>query len=104
MPGERQYATNAERQAAYRARHRERELPRQELLAGLKQRANPAYSNAVEIAMIYAALGENSHAMTWLLRGYDERFNPGVLLRPGFDSLRADAQFRELVRRVGLAK
>jgi hypothetical protein len=35
MPGERQYATNAERQAAYRARHRERELPRQELLAGL---------------------------------------------------------------------
>jgi len=76
----------------------------QELLAGLKQRAKPAYSSAVEIAMIYAALGENSHAMTWLLRGFDERFNPGVLLRPGFDSLRADAEFRELVHRVGLAE
>jgi TolB-like protein/DNA-binding winged helix-turn-helix (wHTH) protein/Tfp pilus assembly protein PilF len=74
----------------------------QQLLTGLKQRSNPAHSNAAEIAMVYAALGENAQAMAWLERGYDERFNPGVLLRPGFNSLRADPRFRDLVHRVGL--
>jgi predicted Zn-dependent protease len=75
-----------------------------QLLAGLKTRSNPAYSNAAEIAMIYAALGENAQAMAWLERGYRERFNPGVLLRPGFDSLRADPRFRDMVQRVGLTR
>jgi TolB-like protein/DNA-binding winged helix-turn-helix (wHTH) protein/Flp pilus assembly protein TadD len=76
----------------------------EQLLTGMKKRSNPAYSNAAEIAMIYAALGENTQAMAWLERGYDERFNPGVLLRPGFDALRADPRFRNLVHRVGLTE
>jgi hypothetical protein len=74
----------------------------EQLLAGLKQRSNSAYSNAAEIAMVYAALGEKTQAMAWLERGYSERFNPGVLLRPGFDSLRRDPRFRDMERRVGL--
>lgn len=40
--------------------------------------------------------------MGWLEKGYEERFNPGVLLRPGFDSLRSDPQFQNLERRIGL--
>jgi TolB-like protein/Tfp pilus assembly protein PilF len=76
----------------------------QQLMTGLKQRSNHAYSNAAEIAMVHAALGENTQAMTWLERGYDERFNPGVLLRPGFDPLRGDPRFRDLVHRVGLTQ
>jgi TolB-like protein/DNA-binding winged helix-turn-helix (wHTH) protein/Flp pilus assembly protein TadD len=76
----------------------------EQLLTGLKTRSNPAYSNAAEIAMVYAALGEKAQAMNWLERGYDERFNPGVLLRPGFESLRADSRFQDLVRRVGLPR
>ena len=76
----------------------------QQLLTALKQRANPAYSNATEIAMVYAALGEKAQAMAWLERGYDERFNPGVLLRPGFDLLRADPGFQAMVHRVGLTE
>jgi TolB-like protein/DNA-binding winged helix-turn-helix (wHTH) protein/Tfp pilus assembly protein PilF len=75
-----------------------------QLLTGLKKRSSPAYSNAAEIAMIYAALGEKAQAMAWLDRGYSERFNPGVLMRPGFDSLRADPGFRDLVNRVGLPR
>ena len=75
-----------------------------QLLTGLKTRSNPAYSNAAEIAMIYAALGEKTQAMAWLERGYGERFNPGVLLRPGFDSLRTDPGFRDMVNRVGLTQ
>ena len=75
-----------------------------QLLTDLKKRLNPAYSNAAEIAMVYAALGEKAQAMVWLERGYNERFNPGVLLRPGFDSLRADPRFRDIVNRVGLTQ
>jgi TolB-like protein/DNA-binding winged helix-turn-helix (wHTH) protein/Flp pilus assembly protein TadD len=72
------------------------------LLSDLKKRSNPGYSHASEIAVIYAALGDKDQAMTWLEKGYEERFNPGVLLRPGFDPLRSDPRFQELVRRIGL--
>jgi TolB-like protein/DNA-binding winged helix-turn-helix (wHTH) protein/Tfp pilus assembly protein PilF len=72
------------------------------LLSDLKKRANPGYSNASEIAMIYACLGETDQAMSWLEKGYDERFNPSVLLRPGFDTLRSDLRFQRLVQRIGL--
>ena len=73
------------------------------LLSDLKKRSNSGYSNASEIAMIYASLGDTNQAMNWLEKGYEERFNPGVLLRPGFDPLRSDARFQTLVHRIGLA-
>jgi TolB-like protein/DNA-binding winged helix-turn-helix (wHTH) protein/Flp pilus assembly protein TadD len=72
------------------------------LLSGLKKRSNATYSHGSEIAVIYAALGDTDQAMNWLEKGFEERFNPGVLLRPGFDPLRSDPRFRELVRRIGL--
>jgi TolB-like protein/DNA-binding winged helix-turn-helix (wHTH) protein/Flp pilus assembly protein TadD len=86
----RAYATGGKRDEALR------------LLSDLKKRSNPGYSYASEIATVYAALGDNGQAMTWLEKGYEERFNPGVLLRPGFDPLRSDARFQDLVRRIGL--
>ncbi|MFY9528678.1 MAG: tetratricopeptide repeat protein [Candidatus Acidiferrales bacterium] len=73
-----------------------------QLLNDLKKHSNPGYSNAPEIAAIYAALGDRDQAMTWLGKGYEERFNPGVLLRPAFDPLRTDPRFQDLVRRIGL--
>jgi TolB-like protein/Flp pilus assembly protein TadD len=72
------------------------------LLSDLKRRSNPGYSNAAEIAMIYASLGDTDQAMNWLEKGYEERFNPGVLLRPGFDPVRSDSRFQNLVHRIGL--
>ena len=74
------------------------------LLGDLKKRSNPTHSYAPEIAVIYVALGDSHQAMNWLDKGYDERFNPGVLLRPGFDPLRSDPRFRDLLRRVGLPR
>lgn len=52
--------------------------------------------------MVYAALGDKDEAMRWLEKGYEERFNPGVLLRPGVDPLRSDPQFQDHVLRIGL--
>jgi TolB-like protein/Tfp pilus assembly protein PilF len=72
------------------------------LLDDLKKRSNPSSSHASEIAAIYVALGDPDQAMDWLDKGYDERFNPSVLLRPGFDPLRSYPRFQDLLRRVGL--
>jgi TolB-like protein/DNA-binding winged helix-turn-helix (wHTH) protein/Tfp pilus assembly protein PilF len=72
------------------------------LLNTLKKHSTTGYSNASEIAMIYASLGDTDQAMNWLEKGFEERFNPGVLLRPGFDPLRSDPRFQNLLRRIGL--
>jgi tetratricopeptide (TPR) repeat protein len=74
------------------------------VLTDLSTRARPGASNAAEVASIYAALGDRSEAMNWLDKGYEERFNPSVLLRPGFDPLRADRRFQDLERRVGISR
>jgi TolB-like protein/DNA-binding winged helix-turn-helix (wHTH) protein/Tfp pilus assembly protein PilF len=73
-----------------------------EQLNNLKKTSASGDPHSAEIAMIYAALGNNDQAMTWLEKSYEERFNPGVLLRPGFDPLRSDPRFQDLVRRIGL--
>jgi TolB-like protein/DNA-binding winged helix-turn-helix (wHTH) protein/Flp pilus assembly protein TadD len=72
------------------------------LLNGLKTSSTPGFSRASEIAAIYVSLGHKDEAMNWLEKGYAERFNPGVLIRPGFDPLRSDPRFRDLAHRIGL--
>ena len=85
---------------AYVATNRKAEAV--ELLNDLKRSSVPGSPLAAEIAMVYAALGDKDQAMTWLEKGYEERFNPGVLLRPCFDPLRSDSRFQDLVRHIGL--
>jgi TolB-like protein/DNA-binding winged helix-turn-helix (wHTH) protein/Tfp pilus assembly protein PilF len=75
-----------------------------EQLNDLKKRSASGDPHSSEIAMIYAALGDNDQAMAELDKSYKERFNPGVLLRPGFDPLRSDPRFQDLVRRIGLSQ
>lgn len=56
------------------------------------------------IATLYALSGEKEKAFAWLERAYEERdsllINLGV--NPCYDSLRSDARFGELVRRMNL--
>ena len=87
---------------AYAASNRKAEALR--LVGDLKKSSQPASSHTSEIAVIYTALGDKDQAMSWLEKGYEERFNPGVLLRPGFDPLRSDPRFQDLVRRIGLPR
>src|SRR5271156_4799411 len=74
------------------------------LLSELKSHSNGGYSDAAEVSMVYAALGDKDQAMRWLEIGYEQRFNPGVLQRPGFDPLRSDPRFQDLVRRIGFPR
>jgi hypothetical protein len=74
------------------------------LLADLKRRSTTDHPNASEIAVIYVALGDTDQAMRWLEKGHETRFNPSVLLRPGFDPLRSDPRFEDLMRRIGLSR
>jgi len=74
------------------------------LLSDLKKSSNASFTNAPQIAMIYASMGDNDQAMHWLERAYEERFNPSILLRSGFDPLRSDPRFEDLMRRIGLVR
>ena len=76
----------------------------EKLLDELKKRSTPVATYCTEIAMIYAALGDKDQAMSWLQTGFDRRFNPGVLLRPGLDPLRSDPRFQEMLRRIGFPR
>jgi TolB-like protein/DNA-binding winged helix-turn-helix (wHTH) protein/Flp pilus assembly protein TadD len=98
--GSPQCVANLARAYAVSGRREEAE----KLLSDLKERSKTGYSAASEIAMIYASLGNANEAMIWLEKGYEERFNPGVLLRPGFDPLRSDPRFQSLLQRIGLPK
>jgi hypothetical protein len=58
------------------------------------------------MAAVYAALFEADQAMTCLKKAFSER-DPRLLLlkaHPMFDSLRHDAPFIELLRKIGLQK
>jgi tetratricopeptide (TPR) repeat protein len=72
------------------------------LLSDLKKSSNASFTNAPQIAMIYASMGNNEEAMNWLEKAYEERFNPSILLRSGFDPLRSDPRFEDFLRRIGL--
>jgi TolB-like protein/DNA-binding winged helix-turn-helix (wHTH) protein/tetratricopeptide (TPR) repeat protein len=75
-----------------------------ELLSELKNRSSHGYAFSSELAVVYTALGDKMQAMAWLEKGYQDRFNPGVLLRPAFDPLRSDPRFKALVQRIGLPR
>src|SRR5205814_10146111 len=70
----------------------------------LKQSSKQRYVSSYYIALIYAALGEKNLAFEWLENAYKERSDLLIYLKvdPRLDSLRSDARFADLMRRVGL--
>jgi TolB-like protein/Tfp pilus assembly protein PilF len=61
-------------------------------------------STDANIASIYVGLDDKDQAMIWLEKAYQTRFNPSILLRPAFDSLRPNVQFHDLLRRIGIPR
>ncbi len=74
----------------------------QKLLQTLKEESKREYVPEDFIATEYAFLGDKDHAMEWLERGYQERSVGMSYMKaaPGFDLLRSDPRFKELLRRM----
>ncbi|MEO8574439.1 MAG: tetratricopeptide repeat protein [Pyrinomonadaceae bacterium] len=58
----------------------------------------------IEIAFLYAKLGEKDKAFEWLERGFRARLSAMVFLKSdsGWNDLKSDPRFVDLMRRVGL--
>jgi serine/threonine protein kinase/tetratricopeptide (TPR) repeat protein len=71
-------------------------------LEGLKSESPDKY--AVDIAELYARLNEKDNAFQWLEKAYAEHSDGLVRLREGlgFDNLRSDPRYADLLRRIGL--
>ena len=71
----------------------------------LQLRTGEAYVSPGELAMLYAALGERDQAFASLEQAYAMRDLQLQYLgvAEGFDPLRADPRFEDLLRRVGLS-
>ena len=73
-------------------------------LSILTERAKTSYVSPMNIAGIYARLGDNDRALEWMTKAYEERSNWLIWLKvePGWDGLRSDPRFTDLLNRVGL--
>ncbi|MBV9751972.1 MAG: winged helix-turn-helix domain-containing protein [Hyphomicrobiales bacterium] len=92
------FASNLAHALALSGRKDEAQCIVRELVTKQSQHS-PSHAN---IALGYIGLGDHKRAMLWLERAYQSRFNPSILKRPGFDPLRSDSRFQELLRRLGL--
>jgi TolB-like protein/tetratricopeptide (TPR) repeat protein len=70
----------------------------------LTRRRDTTYVPAAAFVSAYVGLGDHEQAFIWLERAYHERSNLMWVLKvdPMLDSLRDDARFADLLRRVGL--
>ena len=73
------------------------------LLAELKELSKRRYVASYWIAMIHVGLDEKDEAFAWLEKAYQERswFLVWIKMDPQVDSLRSDARFTHLMRRIG---
>lgn len=69
-----------------------------------KLKTTEKYVSPTELAILYAALGDQEKAFASLEKAFTERdFQLASLkVEPGYDALRDDARFADLMRRVGL--
>jgi tetratricopeptide (TPR) repeat protein len=81
------------------------ELARAEL-ARLREIAKSRYVPALDVATIYASLGDRDSAFEWLERASDDRSTNVAFLGydPSFDGLRDDERFATMVGRISARK
>jgi serine/threonine protein kinase/Tfp pilus assembly protein PilF len=76
------------------------------LLEELKTLSKQQYVSPYMIAIGYVALGDREQAFQWLEKVYEDKSYYVVWLKvdPIWDSLRTDAHFQDILRRVGLSQ
>jgi len=76
----------------------------QRLLAEMALNSKNRYYSLAHIAAVYAALGDKDEAFQWLEKAYQRKDWALVQIKVGpvFDSLRSDARFSDLLKRMNL--
>jgi TolB-like protein/DNA-binding SARP family transcriptional activator len=76
------------------------------LLHALETRAKREYYPRTWLVRVYAALGDNDRALTWLETAYDERdgWLTTANVDPSFDSLRDEPRFRAILAKIRTQK
>jgi len=74
-------------------------------LEGMTELSKHGYVSSYDIAQIYARMGEKDLTLTWLEKAYDEHESGLVSLGvdPLYSSVRSDARFRALLKRLRLS-
>jgi tetratricopeptide (TPR) repeat protein len=87
---------------AYAVAGRRREVMK--VLDELQAIAKREHVPADRWALLYAGLGDREQAFRWLEKAHQERSGELYTLKvdPRFDSLRSDARFQSILRRMGL--
>ncbi len=73
------------------------------LLAEFQRRAGREPVSAYDVATVYAGLGDNDKAISWLEKSYQNR-EPRLVnakQHPRFEALHGDPRFQDLLRRIG---
>lgn len=73
------------------------------ILAELKKLSQRRYLSPADIARVYASLGENEQALTWLEKAYGDRSSWMTRIHlwgPALGNLGADPRFQDLLRRM----
>jgi tetratricopeptide (TPR) repeat protein len=72
------------------------------VLQDLETHSQRQYVPAYAIALIYAGLGDNDHAVTWLQKAYDDRSTSMAFMSadPELAGLHSDPRFVQLSRRI----
>ncbi|MDQ3710608.1 MAG: hypothetical protein M3388_00075 [Acidobacteriota bacterium] len=74
------------------------------ILDELREMSKQRYVSPYLFAVVYVGLGDKEQAFAWLEKAYHERtfFLIWLKVEPRFDSLRDDARYKDLLRRIGL--
>jgi serine/threonine protein kinase/Tfp pilus assembly protein PilF len=74
-------------------------------LDGMTELSKHGYVSSYDIAQIYARMGEKDQTLTWLEKAYDEHDSGlvSVGVDPLFNSVRSDARFLALLKRMRLS-
>ena len=75
-------------------------------LQKLKEMSKKSSLDAAPMAWAHLEIGHREEGLKWLEKAYEQRSNSMTALKvdPTYDSLRKDARFQELLRRVGLGE